>query len=256
MRGRGSGGPAGPRGVGLAGCQALSALTTRAGLIGGALFLVLTALWLVLAVPPGPRAAYEAWFIALVLVGTRLPGPANQVTLARAYLAVPGLVYGLQPGGLGALAVTVALASLTDLLDGTVARRFAQPSNLGGALDPVVDGIFFGAVAAGLALGGAYPIWLALVVVLRYLLPALVGGVLVLAGRRPALTHTLFGQLSTSLIAVLLGWVALFRGLGQDASLVVAAAAVVIPVSTLLVFANLAWANRAALRGVEAASGG
>src|SRR5205085_4927781 len=157
-------------------------LMTRAGLIGGALFLVLTALWLGLAVPPGPRAAYEAWFIALVLVGTRLPGPANQVTLARAYLAVPGLVYGLQPGGLGALAVTVALASLTDLLDGTVARRFAQPSNLGGALDPVVDGIFFGAVAAGLALGGAYPIWLALVVVLRYLLPALVGGVLVLAG--------------------------------------------------------------------------
>jgi phosphatidylglycerophosphate synthase len=242
--------------VGVADTQAHAALITRAGLIGGAVYLVLTALWLVLAAPPGPRVAYEVWFIVLVVVGTRLPGPANQVTLARAYLALPGLVYGLQPGGLGALAVTVALASVTDLLDGTVARRFAQPSELGGALDPVVDGIFFGAVAVGLAVGGAYPLWLALVVVLRYVLPALVGGVLVLAGRRPALTHTLFGQVSTTLIAVLLGWVALFRGLGQDTSLVVAAAAIVIPVSTLLVFANLAWANRAALRGVEAVPGG
>jgi len=203
----------------------------------------------VLASPPGPRVAYEAWFIALVLAGTRLPGPANQVTLARAYLAVPALVYGLQPRGLGALAVTVAVASVTDLVDGTVARRFAQPSRLGGALDPVVDGIFFGAVAAGLALGGAYPLWLAAVVVLRYALPALVGALLVLAGRRPALSHTLFGQVSTTLIAVLLGWVALFRGLGQDTSPVVAAAAVVIPASTVLVFANLAWANRGALRG-------
>ena len=36
---------------------------------------------------------------------------------------------------------------------------------LGGALDPVVDGIFFGAVALGLALGGAYPLWLAGLVV-------------------------------------------------------------------------------------------
>ncbi len=229
---------------------------TRAGLIGGAVFLLLSALWLVLDSPPGPRVAYEVYFIALVLAGTRLPGPANQGTLARGYLALPALVYGLQPNGLGALAVTVAVASVTDLLDGTVARRFAVPSRLGGALDPVVDGVFFGAVAVGLALGAAYPLWLAAVVILRYLLPAVAGGLLLLAGRRPKLTHTLFGQASTSLIAVLLGGVALFRGLGQDPSRLVVAAEVVIPASALLVFANLAWANRGALRAVEPAPGG
>jgi len=228
-----------------------TALTTRAGLVGGAVYLLLSALWLVLAAPPGPRVVYEVWFIALAVIGARFPGPANQVTLARAYLALPGLLYGLSPGGLRALAVTVAVASVTDLSDGTLARRFAQPSRLGGALDPVVDGIFFGAVALGLALGGAYPLWLAALVVVRYLLPALVGGLLVLAGRRPQLTHTLFGQVSTTLIAVLLGWVALFRGLGQDSALVVSGAEIVIPLTTLAVFANLAWANRGALRGVE-----
>ena len=231
------------------------AATTRAGVIGGAVYVVLSAAWLVLAAPPGPRLAYEIWFIALVLAGSRLPGPANQVTLARAYLALPAFVYGLRPDGLGALAVTVAVASVTDLVDGTVARRFAQPTSLGGALDPVVDGIFFGAVALGLALGAAYPAWLALVVLARYAVPALAGGALLLAGRRPRLTHTLFGQVSTTLIAVLLGWVALFRGLGQETSPVVAGAAVAIPLSTLLVFANLAWENRAALRGVEAPGG-
>jgi len=53
-----------------------------------------------LAAPPGPRVVYEVWFIALAVIGARFPGPANQVTLARAYLALPGLLYGLSPGGL------------------------------------------------------------------------------------------------------------------------------------------------------------
>ena len=60
-------------------------------------------------------------------------------------------------------------------------------------------------------------------------------------------------------IVAILAWLSINLpplGLIAWLMLVVAAAAVVIPVSTLLVFANLAWANRAALRGVEAASGG
>ena len=222
----------------------MSLRPTRAGLLGGTVYLPLAAAWLLLASPPGPPLAYAAWFAALALAGLVLPGPANQVTLARGYLAAPGLAYALAPGALGALAVTVAVAGVTDLGDGTVARRFGGPTAVGGALDPVVDGVFFGAVALGLWLGAAYPGWLALVVLLRYALPALAGGLLLLAGRRPELRHTFFGQVSTILIAILLGGVALLRGLGQDPGPVVTAGAYVIPAATLLTFANLAWAFR------------
>ncbi|HKV87177.1 MAG TPA: CDP-alcohol phosphatidyltransferase family protein, partial [Candidatus Dormibacteraeota bacterium] len=133
---------------------------------------------------------------------------------------------------------------LSDLVDGTLARRFGHPSNLGGGLDPVVDGIFMAALVVGLALGGAFPMWLALVVIARYLLPALAGGLLLLLGRAPELRHTLTGQVSTSLILILVGGVCLFRGLNQDAGALVNAAEVVIPVATAATFVHLAWVSR------------
>jgi phosphatidylglycerophosphate synthase len=154
--------------------------------------------------------------------GAWLPGVANQVTLARAYLAAPALVYSLSPGGLLPLAGVVTLAGLTDVVDGWIARRLEQPTPLGGGLDPVVDGVFFGALALGLAAGLAYPGWLAAMVILRYGLPAAVGALL-----------------------LLLGGVALLRGLRQDTRLLLTVTEVVVPLAVLATFANLYWANRA-----------
>jgi phosphatidylglycerophosphate synthase len=127
---------------------------------------------------------------------------------------------------------------------------------VGGALDPIVDGVFFGAVAVGLAAGAAFPAWLAGVVVLRYLLPAVAGGVLLLTRRRPELSHTPAGQASTALIAVLLGGLALLRGWGRDPGLLVAVSEAVVPLATAATFANLAWANRRALLGSAGGAGG
>lgn len=189
------------------------------------------------------------WFAAVAIAGSWLPGVANQVTLVRAHLAAPGLVYALSPQGLVPLAAVAALAGLTDVADGRLARSRERPTRLGGALDPVVDGICFGAIAVGLAGGAAYPAWLADVVVLRYLLPALVGGLLLVAGRRPELRHTPVGQVSTALVAILLGGIALLRGVGLDARIVVTVAEVLLPLAGLATFANLAWSNRGAIFG-------
>jgi len=138
----------------------------------------------------------------------------------------------------------VAIAGLTDLVDGTIARRFDKPSTFGGGLDPVVDGLFLGALTFGLAAGGGIPWWLAVVVVLRYLLPALAGGLLILLRRPPELRHTLMGQVSTVLILVLIGGTCLIRGLGQDPGNFALAAQVVIPIATVATFIHLAWALR------------
>src|SRR5207249_2018753 len=145
----------------------------RTGVVAGAIYLVLGVLWAMAADMP----VALAWFVAVAVVGAFIPGPANQVSLARAYLAAPALAYALRQD-FGSVALVVAIAGLTDLVDGTIARRIARPSTLGGGLDPVVDGVLTGALAIGLAMGGTFPLWLALVVIARYLLPALAGAVL------------------------------------------------------------------------------
>ncbi len=217
----------------------------RTGVVAGAVYLSAGAAWALIA----GRPACILWFAAVAILGAFIAGEANQVSLARAYLAAPAFVYATDRG-YGALAVTVALAGVTDLLDGTVARRFARPSSFGGGLDPVVDGIFTGGLAVGLSVGGAFPLWLALVVIARYLLPALAGGALLAGGRRVELRHTLTGQVSTTLILVLLGGVCLFRGLNQDPGNLVPAAEVVIPVATVATFVHLGFAARRAPAGV------
>jgi cardiolipin synthase len=215
----------------------------RAARVASIAYVIAGLAWAWLSGQPGPAWLESVWFATVAAVGARLPGPANQVSLARAYLAAPAFVYSLHQD-FGLLAVCVALAGLTDLVDGTIARRFKRPSNLGGALDPVVDGVFLGALAIGLAAGGAFPIWLALVVLARYFLPALAGGILLATGRRPELRHTLTGQVSTSLIIILVGGICLFRFLNQDATNVVVGAEVVIPVATVATFLHLAWVAR------------
>jgi len=221
----------------------------RTGVVAGVVYLVLGFLW---AVATGVPWWVFAWFVVVAAVGAFIPGEANQVSLARAYLAAPALLYAVR-GEFGALAVTVSIASVTDLVDGTIARRFARPSMFGGGLDPVVDGVLTGGLVIGLAIGGTLPVWLALVVIARYLLPALAGGALLATGRRPELRHTLTGQVSTVLILVLLGGVCLFRALRQDSSGLLGAAEVVIPVTTVATYVHLAFALRRPRAGATGA---
>jgi cardiolipin synthase len=216
----------------------------RVGITGGAIYLGLGVLWVLLAGPPGPAWLLAAWFLAVAMVESFIPGEANQVSMARAHLAAPAFAYAVAPGQLGLLAVVLAVAGLSDLVDGTIARRFARPSTLGGGLDPVVDGVLLGAVAIGLAVGGIFPLWLAVVIVGRYLLPALGGLVLIYLRRRPELRHTVSGQISTALIIVLIGGICLFRFMNQDATNVVIGAEVVIPITTLATFIHLGWVAR------------
>jgi phosphatidylglycerophosphate synthase len=223
----------------------------RVGAASGAVYVVLGLAWVWLAHPPAPALLLAAWFVIVAGLEAFIPGEANQVSLARAHLAAPALAYSLSPGHLGPLAVVLAVAGLTDLVDGTVARRFERPSTFGGGLDPIVDGILLGAVALGLALGGSFPLWLALVIVARYLLPAAGGLVLISMHRRPELHHTVTGQISTSLIIVLVGGICLFRFFGQDATNVVIGAEVVIPSATLATFLHLAWVARRPVVGTE-----
>ena len=68
-----------------------------------------------------------------------------------------------------ALAVLM-ISGVTDFLDGYLARRLDQFSNLGEILDPVADRLYILAVVIGLALREIIPWWVAIILPLRDLL--------------------------------------------------------------------------------------
>ncbi len=66
--------------------------------------------------------------------------------------------------------VVLMVAGFTDFLDGWLARRLNQFSQLGEILDPVADRLYILAVVAGLYLRDVIPWWVALALPLRDLL--------------------------------------------------------------------------------------
>src|SRR5207247_10207800 len=120
----------------------------RTGVVAGIIYLGAGFAWLVLGAPDNPWLV-GAWLVIVAVAGAFIPGEANHVSLARAYLAAPAFVYALA-GQYGFLAVAVAIDGLTDLVEGTVARRLDIPSILGGSLATVVDGLYIGDLCMGL----------------------------------------------------------------------------------------------------------
>ncbi len=82
---------------------------------------------------------------------------ANGITLLR----VAGMIWGAVTylhGNMQVGVVILLVASLTDWLDGTIARRLHQTSKLGARMDPVVDKFFMG-TAVTLAAYKLWPSW-------------------------------------------------------------------------------------------------
>ena len=87
--------------------------------------------------------------------------------------------------------VVLAIASITDFLDGYLARRLNQVTRLGQLLDPAADRLYIFATLLGLAAVGYVPIWLAAVVISRDILLFLFYPVLASHGYGPLPVHYL-----------------------------------------------------------------
>lgn len=87
--------------------------------------------------------------------------------------------------------VVLAVASITDFLDGYLARRLNQVTRLGQLLDPAADRLYIFATLVGLAVVGYIPIWLAVVVISRDVLLFLFYPVLASRGYGPLPVHYL-----------------------------------------------------------------
>ncbi|MBU2548425.1 MAG: CDP-diacylglycerol--glycerol-3-phosphate 3-phosphatidyltransferase [Proteobacteria bacterium] len=95
----------------------------------------------------------------------------NWLTLGR-IAAVPVLIILLQFGGGGSVVSIVAtvifiIASLTDLLDGYLARRFQLVTNLGRFLDPLADKLLNSAALIMLIPLDRVPAWVVVLIIGR-----------------------------------------------------------------------------------------
>ncbi len=136
-------------------------------------------------------------------------GVPNGLTALRAYLAIPVLLYAAMPPlhlARELLLATAAPIAALDAADGYIARRVGPITELGRALDPAMDTVFFAIATIGCVLVGFVPIWLGALVLARYGLPAL--GFLALypwLHQPPQVVATPLGKINTFATALTLG---------------------------------------------------
>jgi cardiolipin synthase len=90
----------------------------------------------------------------------------NLVTIARVLL-IPVVAFLLLDHDYKLAFIVFMIAAAGDWLDGFLARRLNQMSQLGAVLDPIADKMTMMIVAILLSAQGLLPIWLAVVIVLR-----------------------------------------------------------------------------------------
>ncbi|TAL44357.1 MAG: CDP-alcohol phosphatidyltransferase family protein [Salinibacterium sp.] len=132
------------------------------------------------------------------VVSSRVLTVPNLLSLVRLAMVPVFLLFIVQEKDLAALIVLV-ISSITDFLDGMIARKFAQVSRLGQLLDPAADRLFIFAALIGLSVRGVVPIWLLIVVVARDVMLLAIGIVLANVGHGPLPVHHL-GKLATLLL--------------------------------------------------------
>jgi cardiolipin synthase (CMP-forming) len=166
------------------------------------------------------------------MAGPRVLTLPNVLSLARIALIPLFVALLLDPGSEGAGLVLLGIVVSTDWVDGAIARRTGQVTELGKVLDPVADRLAIAAALVALIVRGAFPLWAALSILVRDAAILLAGLVLLARGRRidvrfigklatfslmlavPAIAWGNFG-LPLEATARTLGWVAFAIGITE-----------------------------------------
>ena len=90
----------------------------------------------------------------------------NLITIAR-LIMVPIVIVMIMQQRWGAAFVLFVVAGISDGIDGFIARHFNMKSELGAYIDPLADKSLLVSIYIALAVVGAIPSWLAIIVVSR-----------------------------------------------------------------------------------------
>jgi cardiolipin synthase len=137
----------------------------------------------------------------------RIATVPNLLSLVR-ILLIPVFVLlilrrGTEAAGLILLAVVVS----TDWIDGYIARHTGQVSNVGKLLDPIADRLAIAGGLIALVVREAFPLWAALLVIVRDVLIMIAGGVVLLIARA-RLDVRWIGKVATFALMSAIPWIA------------------------------------------------
>lgn len=148
---------------------------------------------------------------------------ANQLTLFRLML-VPGIVILVLYGFNGWALITFAVAGVTDVLDGLIARRAGQRTNLGALLDPMADKLLvvstFVVLTMPLGLPNQLPLWFTVLVISRDVVIVLTVAIVNLAIERRVFYPSILGKVATGLYLITGAVTLFFNYLGRTSPLV------------------------------------
>jgi cardiolipin synthase len=99
-----------------------------------------------------------------------------------------------------------AAVMATDWVDGFVARRTGQVSELGKVLDPVADRLAIASGLIALAVRGAFPWWAAALILVRDV-AILIAGAALLAGKRVRIDVRWIGKIATFSLMSAVPWI-------------------------------------------------
>jgi cardiolipin synthase (CMP-forming) len=100
-----------------------------------------------------------------------------------------------------------AVVVSTDWVDGYIARRTGQVTELGRILDPVADRLAIGAGLITFAIAGIFPFWAALLILVRDV-AVLLGGAVLLWGRNIRVEVRGIGKIATFSLMAAIAWIA------------------------------------------------
>jgi cardiolipin synthase len=128
-------------------------------------------------------------------VSSRIFTIPNVLSLIRLGL-VPVFLVLVIVGNDGLALLTLVVSSVTDYLDGVLARKLDQVTRLGQLLDPAADRLFIFATLIGLAIRGIVPWWFVAIIVGRDVVLLVLGVVMANYGYGPLPVHHL-GKIAT-----------------------------------------------------------
>src|SRR4029453_13426265 len=150
--------------------------------------------------------------------------PANQLTLLR-MLLIPAFVILVLYGQLGWALIVFVTAGITDGLDGLIARRSGQHTQLGAWLDPMADKLllvttYVVLTLPGLGLANRLPLWLTVLIISRDVIIVLTVTIVNLAIGRRTFRPSIYGKTATATYILTAVFAMLFNYLGYHSVVV------------------------------------
>lgn len=120
----------------------------------------------------------------------------NALTLVRFFI-IPFIIYYLVKDEYLLAFIILTLSGLTDILDGTIARKFNFITNFGKLIDPLADKVTQLSILCTLVFKGIIPLWIIIIVLLKEAF--MVSGASFLYGRDLVVSSKWYGKSATVL---------------------------------------------------------